>query len=247
METLEKLDELFAKNRKNQINNIYVDKVTNLLNIVAFEKIFNSIVTGSYNDFMLSCKDYSIIVCDLNYLKNINDQFGHLEGNKALKQVSKIMLSCVQKDDFLKKYDLGKQNNKPVFRIGGDEFLIVLRNSNKKETIKIANKIRNKTNAYNNKKFFLSIAVGVASVEDVKINKRNIKKALFKMFETADKDMFQDKINIKSNLSSNKKETIIYEYIKKIYDLLQLNINNESDLNKFNLVVKKVINKTVTK
>jgi len=250
MKTLEKLDELFKSDILKQNKNIYVDKITGLLNMVAFQTVITELALSSINDYINNCSPCSIIICDLNYLKNINDQFGHIEGNKALKQISKILLSCVKNDKILNKFDLKVQNNKLVFRVGGDEFLIILRNTNKKEAEIIKKNIKIKTNVYKNRKFFLSVATGIASIEDIKIkniNKKNIKKLIFKMLEIADKEMFEDKLNIKLNLSKNKKDKLIMSYLLKIYDLLQLDINKKSDIEILKLKINEIINKTVTK
>ncbi len=250
MKTLEKLDELFKSDILKQNKNIYVDKITGLLNMVAFQTVITELALSSINDYINNCSPCSIIICDLNYLKNINDQFGHIEGNKALKQISKILLSCVKNDKILNKFDLKVQNNKLVFRVGGDEFLIILRNTNKKEAEIIKKNIKIKTNAYKNRKFFLSVATGISSIEDIKIkniNKNNIKKLIFKMLEIADEKMFEDKLSIKLNLSKNKKDKLIMSYLLKIYDLLQLDINKKSDIEILKLKINEIINKTVTK
>ena len=57
---------------------------------------------------------------DINGLKIINDAFGHLAGDEAIKKLSKIL-----EDEFLKKGILS--------RFGGDEFIIVKNNFVKKD------------------------------------------------------------------------------------------------------------------
>ena len=60
-------------------------------------------------------KAYGIAVVDLNYLKRINDNYGHDKGNIAIKKICDIVCQIFV--------------HSPVFRIGGDEFAIVLRGS----------------------------------------------------------------------------------------------------------------------
>jgi len=56
----------------------------------------------------------SIIACDLDGLKQINDQFGHHEGDRAIKAAAKVLsLHTFRKEDV-------------VARIGGDEFIVIL-------------------------------------------------------------------------------------------------------------------------
>ena len=54
-----------------------------------------------------------LAIVDLNYLKKINDTYGHDKGNIAIKKLSRMV--CVIFD------------HSPVFRIGGDEFAVILR------------------------------------------------------------------------------------------------------------------------
>lgn len=56
---------------------------------------------------------FYIIVCDLDEFKHINDTWGHEEGDKALEFVAKILAK------------VGKKFSSEVFRIGGDEFIII--------------------------------------------------------------------------------------------------------------------------
>jgi len=56
---------------------------------------------------------YSVFVIDMNGLKRINDQLGHLMGNKVLKVVANALRTCLREYDFLA-------------RMGGDEFVVLL-------------------------------------------------------------------------------------------------------------------------
>ena len=55
---------------------------------------------------------FGIAIVDLNYLKRINDTYGHDKGNEAIRKLSAIICTIFE--------------HSPVFRIGGDEFAIVL-------------------------------------------------------------------------------------------------------------------------
>jgi diguanylate cyclase (GGDEF)-like protein/putative nucleotidyltransferase with HDIG domain len=54
-----------------------------------------------------------VFVCDLDGFKHINDEYGHLEGNRALKAVASALRECCRSYDY-------------VARMGGDEFVLVL-------------------------------------------------------------------------------------------------------------------------
>ncbi|MBE6441460.1 MAG: GGDEF domain-containing protein [Desulfovibrio desulfuricans] len=57
---------------------------------------------------------FGLAMIDLNFLKRINDTYGHEQGNDAIKRLSRLV--C------------GVFKHSPVFRFGGDEFIIILEN-----------------------------------------------------------------------------------------------------------------------
>ncbi len=58
--------------------------------------------------------DFGIAMIDLNFLKRINDTYGHEQGNIAIRKLCQIVCTIYQ--------------HSPVFRIGGDEFVVILEN-----------------------------------------------------------------------------------------------------------------------
>lgn len=84
------------------------DPLTHTYNRAAFERV----VSGSMTN---SCKDTCgiLMLLDIDNFKRINDQRGHLEGDKALKLVAKTLLSTFRQED-------------TVGRLGGDEFLVYI-------------------------------------------------------------------------------------------------------------------------
>jgi len=99
-------------------------------------------------------KTYSVIMCDLDHFKNINDIYGHHIGDMTLKQIADIIKRCIRKVDFL-------------FRWGGDEFVILLPQTDENGAVAVANKIRDAINSTD----FLAIdsitcSLGVSSCSD---------------------------------------------------------------------------------
>ena len=74
-------------------------------------------------------KHFSIIMCDIDYFKRINDSFGHAVGDQALQAFSELLKSRFRETD-------------QVGRWGGEEFLIILPDTNLVEAIKLANEVR---------------------------------------------------------------------------------------------------------
>ncbi|MCX7957504.1 MAG: diguanylate cyclase [Deltaproteobacteria bacterium] len=74
-------------------------------------------------------KPFSVIILDLDKFKEINDTFGHEEGDELLRFISGKLKSAVRATDV-------------VARFGGDEFVILLPESSKTESIALADRIR---------------------------------------------------------------------------------------------------------
>lgn len=94
-------------------------------NIIKYNrKLYLDALTGAYNrqyyDEQLAALpgEYAVGYIDLDKFKDINDTWGHHAGDRALKAVVKVMMSCAHGMD-------------SVVRFGGDEFVMVFRNISK--------------------------------------------------------------------------------------------------------------------
>jgi len=75
----------------------------------------------------------SVVLFDLDHFKEINDRFGHLEGDRILTEVAKMLKSNTRVDDVIGRY-------------GGDEFLLLLPDTANKEARAIAQRLRRTAN-----------------------------------------------------------------------------------------------------
>lgn len=89
----------------------HYDKLTGVKNTSAFEE---KMLQLDQQIQLGSCPPFSLVLVDMNELKTINDTYGHEKGNLAIQAMVKTI--C----------DLYKHS--PVYRIGGDEFLVVIQN-----------------------------------------------------------------------------------------------------------------------
>ncbi len=80
---------------------------------------------------ILSKKDCSIIMCDIDHFKRVNDTYGHNAGDAILKHVANILLSSISIDD-------------DVFRWGGEEFIFLLNGEKLEEAAIVAEEVRKK-------------------------------------------------------------------------------------------------------
>ena len=73
---------------------------------------------------------FCLIMMDLDGFKEINDNYGHIEGDKVLKATSSMLLSTLRESDF-------------IIRYGGEEFLLILPSTELKNAIILAEKLKN--------------------------------------------------------------------------------------------------------
>lgn len=82
-------------------------------------------------------KKIGVIFCDIDDLKQINDQYGHLEGDRAIKNAIKIIKNELTENDI-------------IVRMGGDEFIIILQTEQNKNLERILKNIEKAFKNYNN-------------------------------------------------------------------------------------------------
>ncbi len=127
------------------------DSLTGLLNRRALNDMLgNEIERASRYE-----KDLSLIICDVDLFKQINDTHGHTAGDRALTAVSEVIRRSLRKSDILGRY-------------GGDEFMIVLPETSLAGAQSLAEKIRAAVEGLalelpGNKRTGLTLSIGVAS------------------------------------------------------------------------------------
>ncbi|MDY8109176.1 diguanylate cyclase [Fulvimarina sp. 2208YS6-2-32] len=72
----------------------------------------------------------AMLMCDVDHFKGLNDRFGHLEGDRCLVEVARILQACVEAD------------RDQVARYGGEEFLVLLRGDDDRRALTVAEDIR---------------------------------------------------------------------------------------------------------
>jgi diguanylate cyclase (GGDEF)-like protein len=75
--------------------------------------------------------DLSLLMCDIDHFKGFNDTYGHQTGNIVLKTIADILKESSRPTDF-------------VCRYGGEEFMLILTETNKEDAVKCAERIREK-------------------------------------------------------------------------------------------------------
>ena len=92
----------------------------------------------------------SLIVCDIDHFKQINDRFGHPAGDRVLSDVAHILRDSVRSGD-------------AVIRWGGEEFVILLENCALEAAIDLGERIRNRVRAHQDAEVgALTLSLGLA-------------------------------------------------------------------------------------
>ncbi len=102
-----------------------IDPLTGLNNRRYLQEYTEKIVAG----VLRRGKAIGLIMCDLDYFKQVNDTYGHNAGDLVLKETSMVIRQSIRDSDI-------------VIRFGGEEFLAVLLDVAEGESLKIAEKIR---------------------------------------------------------------------------------------------------------
>ncbi|HEY5501264.1 MAG TPA: HD domain-containing phosphohydrolase, partial [Candidatus Humimicrobiaceae bacterium] len=154
---------------------------------------FHDHLTGLYNRYFFeeeltrldSKRLYptSLILADINGLKLINDAFGHKKGDDVILQAAKIFKKCFRKEDI-------------VSRWGGDEFCMILPNTDEQTALNIANRIQKKFSESFIDNFELSLSFGVSTKTSENISYEEIVKI-------AEDKMFRHKLINKQSAHSN--------------------------------------------
>lgn len=132
------------------------DKLTGLYTRSYFEEYLPELVSRMRQEPAEMHYPISVLMCDIDYFKHINDTFGHQAGDHFLQKLGKIMTSTFRKTDTCCRY-------------GGEEFLIILPTANLENACKAAEKLRrNIENAvfeFKGQRINVTISCGVATID----------------------------------------------------------------------------------
>jgi diguanylate cyclase (GGDEF)-like protein len=136
-----KLEKLKSANQSLK-SSLITDSLTGLLNRRAFDKDIKK-VNGS--------GDYSLIFLDIDNFRKFNNDFGHDIGDKVLETVGGKIKACVKAT--------GR-----VYRYGGEEITIILKDCDKTNALSMAEKIRLEISLINNEPYpQITVSLGVSS------------------------------------------------------------------------------------
>ncbi|WP_245546528.1 GGDEF domain-containing protein [Ilyobacter polytropus] len=150
------------------------DKLTRAYNRQAFDLMMMQTIKDSERN----SSRFSIIIFDIDFLKEVNDEYGHLAGDEVLKNVATLTKTFLRKSDVFSRW-------------GGDEFILLLKDCGIEDAYKLAEEIRNKIKInkviWKNNHISSSVSIGVAEYY--------LKEDADKLISRADKALYISKIN----------------------------------------------------
>ncbi len=160
----------YTEKKANEMKIMYLsfhDRLTGLYNRAFFEEELKRIDVERQLPL-------SIAMGDINGLKLVNDAFGHQEGDRLLRRISDILRQSCREEDI-------------VARWGGDEFIILLPQTDFKTAANICERIKRNSSTAEASPITLSIALGYATKEKMSQNINDILKK-------AENDMYLNKL-----------------------------------------------------
>ncbi|KTD49541.1 GGDEF domain-containing protein [Legionella rubrilucens] len=101
------------------------DSLTGLPNRASYDEH----IQEAYNRWQRGYGELSLAIADIDHFKKINDNYGHLAGDKVLKKVATLFKTSIRSVDFIARY-------------GGEEFIFIFERTSEKEAKRILESLR---------------------------------------------------------------------------------------------------------
>jgi diguanylate cyclase (GGDEF)-like protein len=129
-----------------------LDSLTELPN----RRGFDLLAAQAMHEAQREPKPLTALLLDLDHFKALNDTYGHLAGDQVLIGFARNLESCLRHSDI-------------VCRWGGEEFIVLLKDTDGETGLKIAEKIRHHVEqqryAYNNSTLQLTVSIGLTTLQ----------------------------------------------------------------------------------
>ena len=150
--SMDLVGDLIKKNSELELMRLQANKddLTQLHNYKAFCETLSQEISraGRYKHPLC------LVIADIDFFKSVNDGFGHLAGDQALRMVSQNLKTELRECDFIARY-------------GGEEFAIVLAETKLQDALHVVERLRKKIRAleisYNNQSIRVTLSFGVAA------------------------------------------------------------------------------------
>ena len=132
---------------------------------------------------------FSVVLFDLNYFKEINDTYGHLIGDEALKIFARVLKENSRETDVVGRY-------------GGDEFMMILPNASADEAgvvvERVLNRVKETPLVVDGQEIVLQVSVGVAGYSSGDCEGGSLTECVNLLVSRADEAMYRHKRELKT-------------------------------------------------
>ncbi len=151
------------------------DELTGVKNKTAYKELEESVQANIDNG--MDYLPFALLVCDTNNLKKINDTNGHAAGDEYIKESAKLLCETF--------------THSPVFRVGGDEFVVFLRGNDYSSRIGLVEYVKGKVQENKGTGEGPVFAVGMAEYDPQNDS------LVSEVFDRADREMYENKQKLK--------------------------------------------------
>lgn len=121
-----RVQNFILKNKEKELSRLTItDEMTGLFNRRYFDQVLGKISSQKKDEYDKAC----LMVMDIDNFKHVNDTYGHQHGDVIIKKLGEIVLQNIRSID-------------DAFRVGGEEFAILLREVNLENACEVAERIR---------------------------------------------------------------------------------------------------------
>lgn len=157
----------------------FIDELTELFN----RRYLNEALAKEWRCALRTGEMLSVLFIDIDFFKEFNDLYGHLEGDKCLQKIANVL-----KNSVLRPSDI-------VARYGGEEFTIILPSTSKNGAVKVAKRIQE--NLFNleiehqmskvSKYVTVSIGISAVTAKEISDEKKIMQMADFALYQAKSK------------------------------------------------------------
>jgi len=179
----------FRERERELVNELHVQATTDQLTGIFNRRVVFDSLEKAYDDLVQgNLKGFSVLTLDIDFFKKINDTYGHSGGDEVLKSFAKNLNDTISKPNI-------------VGRIGGEEFLAILMETDQKKIVELCNDLRNeitkKSVTYEGEEIKVTFSGGTANTSETRNASDLVNKADERLYDAKksgrDKIVFPDK------------------------------------------------------
>lgn len=163
-----------------------VKALTDILTGLANREAYEERLQMEFERWQRYQQPAAIVVADIDFFKRVNDEYGHLAGDKVIQIISKELSQRIRKTDFIARY-------------GGEEFVIIMPETSLDDAIPVMEKTREMIARlpfhFRDERVQVTMSFGIAPFQD--------KEQASDIFEMADKALYSAKANGRNRVETS--------------------------------------------